>query len=277
MIKNYLNLIRFYSPAGWLLLYANCILGLLVGGYFGGDLKPLFFLQFMLGAFFARSAGCVINDVLDRNFDAKVERTKMRPLASGVLTLKQAFLCLLLMLLGGLAVLLTLPFRVAIICIISLLFIFTYPLFKRFTHFPQFFLGLTYGIAFLAGFFAVCEHFVWQIIPLYLALMLWTVIFDTIYAMQDAKDDVKIGLKSTAVLFGEKYKQILYIISTIYLLLVLIFWHFSGLKWVIFPILSFTLISVLIKKSSRETFFKMFKLNFFATIILSLGILFNLL
>ena len=276
-MRNYLNLIRFFSPAGWLLLYSNCILGVLVGAYFGGSLKPLLFLQFMLGAFFARSAGCVINDILDRDFDAKVERTKNRPLANGSLTVRQAVLCLILMLLCGLLVLLTLPFRVILICLASAVLIFTYPLFKRFTHFPQVFLGITYSVAFIAGFFAVYRHFMWQIIPLYIALVVWTVIFDTIYAMQDAKDDVKIGVKSTAVFFGEKYKRALHFCNAIYLLLLLVFWHFSGLKMVIFPVISFVFLAILIKKSNKETFFKMFKLNFFATIILCIGILFNLL
>jgi 4-hydroxybenzoate polyprenyl transferase len=276
-IKNYLDLIRFFNPSGWILLYPNCVLGLLIGAYFGGSIKPLFFLQFMLGAFFARSAGCVINDILDRDFDAKVERTKNRPLATGSLTVKNAVLCLIVMLLCGLIVLFSLPLRVILICLASSLLIFTYPLFKRFTYFPQVFLGLNYSVGFLAGFFAVCDHFVWQILLICFALIVWTVIFDTIYAMQDVKDDLKIGVKSTAVFFGENCKRALYIFNAIYLLFLLAFWHFSGLKLVIFPVLSFVFISILIKKSRQETFFKMYKLNFLATIILCIGIVFNLL
>jgi len=158
MLK-YLNLIRFFNPTGWLILYCNCLLGLTIAGLFEGLPHFILFLQFLGGAFIARSAGCVINDILDKNFDAKVARTKNRPLASGELSLKQAIVMLTILLICGLLLLLTLPFVVFVICLIALPFIFTYPLFKRFTNLPQFFLGLTYGIAIFASFFAVYDRF----------------------------------------------------------------------------------------------------------------------
>ena len=272
---NYLNLIRFYNQSGTLLLYANCLLGLLVGGMFASFPEYTLFIKFFLGAFFARSAGCVINDILDRKIDAKVERTKNRPLANNSLSVKKAIFVLILMLFGGLLVLLTLPFEVFIVCSISLVFIFTYPLFKRFSNLPQLFLGITYGIAFFASFFAVYNQFSLKILPLYFALILWTIIFDTIYAMQDLKDDLKIGVKSTAVLFNKKYKMFLYFINIAYFMSVLIFWHLMNLKFIIFPALSFLLTTFLIKNSNNKTFFKMFKNNFFVIIFLCIGLLFN--
>jgi 4-hydroxybenzoate polyprenyltransferase len=275
-MKEYLNLFRFFNPTGWILLYANALLGLLIGGIFSKTIPVHFFITFAIGAFLIRSAGCVINDILDRKIDAKVERTKNRPLANGKLNLKQALACLFVLLLCSFAVLLTMPKIVIVICSFSLLFIGTYPLFKRFTYFPQVFLGITYGIAFFAGFLAVFPHFKWQIVLIYIALILWTVIFDTIYAMQDVKDDIKIGVKSTAVFFGAKYKQFLHFVNIAYFLFLLIFWHLMKLKWVIFPLISFIFIAFLIKKAEDKTFFLMFKLNFFAIIVVCFGIFLNL-
>jgi 4-hydroxybenzoate polyprenyltransferase len=274
-MKAYLNLIRFFNPAGWLLLYINSVLGLVLGLYLEGKIEILLFLKFMLGAFFTRSGGCVINDILDRNFDKKVERTKERPLASGLISLRQAIFTLILMFLLAFLVLISLPKKVIFICFLSVFFIASYPLFKRFTHFPQVFLGITYSIAFLAGFFAVSNDFTAFLVPIFIALVLWVVIFDTIYAMQDFKDDIKIGVKSTAVFFGERYKDFLYILSCFYALNVLIFWHLAKLRFVIFPILSFVILVAIIKKTNDRNFFKMFKLNLLVVSALCFGILFN--
>ena len=197
----YLKLGRFDRPVGvWLTLFPG-YWGLTLGaGGFKSAHLPLY-LYFLIGAFFIRAAGCVVNDLWDRNLDKAVERTATRPLASGQLNLRQAFAFLFFLLSCAFAVLIQLPLPAILIGVFAVIPICIYPLMKRFTFWPQLFLGLTFNLSLPIGWFSTSTE--WSLTPLllYFAVTFWTIGYDTIYAFQDIKDDLKIGIKSTAIKF----------------------------------------------------------------------------
>lgn len=153
-----------------------------------------------------RSAGCVINDIFDRRVDKLVTRTKNRPLASGELNLRQALVFLALLLAGSLGVLFTLPIMAVIMGFAIVPFVVTYPLMKRVTYYPQIFLGITFNFGVIMAYAAATEDVSLATTILYIACIFWTIGYDTIYALQDIEDDMRVGVKSTAIAFGERYK-----------------------------------------------------------------------
>jgi 4-hydroxybenzoate polyprenyltransferase len=172
---------------------------------------------FTVGSFAMRGAGCIINDMWDKRYDAKVERTKHRPLASGELQYHQATYLLISHLSLGLAVLYYLPSYAITVSLASMPLVITYPLMKRYTHFPQLILGLTFNWGVLVGWAAVQYTLIHPSVPLlYASGVAWTLIYDTLYAHQDKKDDIQLGLKSTAIYFGDTYtKPILSTLATL--------------------------------------------------------------
>jgi 4-hydroxybenzoate polyprenyltransferase len=166
-------------------------------------------LLFALGSLFMRGAGCTFNDLIDRDIDAKVTRTKMRPLANGEISPRQALLFFGLQCLGGLAVLVILPQRCWPLSLAGLALLALYPFMKRMTHWPQLILGFAFNLGVIFGAAAVApfEALNWAAIcSLYGAGIAWTIGYDTIYALQDKEDDLKIGVKSTAIQFGRHVK-----------------------------------------------------------------------
>lgn len=157
-----------------------------------------------------RSSGCVINDIVDRKIDAQVERTKSRPLASGEIRVIEALIILFIMLLAGLYLLLLLNKTAIYIALLSSILVAIYPFMKRITFWPQAFLGITFNIGILVAFASVKGHVEPAAILLYLAGIFWTLGYDTIYAHQDKEDDVKAGVKSTALWLGSRTKPYLY-------------------------------------------------------------------
>jgi 4-hydroxybenzoate polyprenyltransferase len=149
-----------------------------------------------------RGAGCTYNDIVDREFDAKVERTRTRPIPSGQVTVKEAIVFMLALLLAGLAILLALNWYAVVVGAISLLLVFTYPLMKRITYWPQFVLGLAFNWGALLGWAAVAGTLGWAPALLYIGGIAWTLGYDTIYAHQDKEDDILVGVKSTALKLG---------------------------------------------------------------------------
>lgn len=163
---------------------------------------------FGLGSLLVRSIACTINDILDRDIDAKVDRTKRRPLASGVLKPSQGVLFLGFQLFLGLGILLQLNNYSRVLGVLSMFLVFTYPLMKRFTYWPQAYLGFTFSWGALLGWSAVKGSLDPAIVlPLYASGIFWTLVYDTIYAHQDKEDDLKVGVKSTALLFGDSTKE----------------------------------------------------------------------
>ncbi|MFY8095373.1 MAG: 4-hydroxybenzoate octaprenyltransferase [Niveispirillum sp.] len=205
--RPYARLARLDRPIGTWLLLLPCWWSIALAAPAGGWPDLWLMGLFGVGAVVLRGAGCTLNDILDRKLDARVERTKVRPLPSGQVTVKQAIGFLLAQLLLGLVILLQLnPFAV-FLGAASLLLVAAYPLMKRITWWPQAFLGLTFNWGALLGWAAVRGDLGWQPVLLYVGGILWTLGYDTIYAHQDREDDAHVGIKSTALLFGNDSRR----------------------------------------------------------------------
>ncbi len=223
-INLFLEVTRLKKPIGYMLLFWPCAWGLTIAYNFSDDLKIYFtyLLLFFLGSVLMRSAGCIVNDIADREFDKKVLRTKNRPIASGKITVKlglfySAVLCLL-----ALIVLLNFNHLTILLALGSMPLAFTYPLMKRYTYWPQLFLGITFNYGLILGWTSISGEL--NIVPIlfYFGAIFWTLGYDTIYGYQDIKDDEIIGLKSTSIKFKKNPKKFLMIIYSI-LLISLIF------------------------------------------------------
>ena len=218
-ISNYLELIRFSKPIGFLLLMWPCWFGL---SLLNLEIEILisWLIIFLLGSFFMRSAGCIVNDIIDRDFDKSVERTKLRPLASNRISIVEAVLLLCSFLLLSLIILLQFNLYSIILGLISIPFVILYPFMKRITFWPQVFLGITFSWGALIVSTQFNQSITFQFGLLYIACIFWTLGYDTIYAYQDKEDDIKQNIKSTAVLFGDNGK---WLVIICYLTVVLIF------------------------------------------------------
>lgn len=204
-LKPYARLMRLERPIGWWLLLIPCWWGLeLAQMAKGGGLPNLWFALLMLiGAIVMRGAGCTLNDMADRNFDGRVARTMSRPIPSGQVSLGQAGAFLVAQCLIGLIILLQFNRTTVLLGISSLLIVAIYPFMKRITYWPQVVLGLAFNWGALVGWTAVTGQLAWPPVILYLGGIAWTLAYDTIYAHQDKDDDLLIGVKSTALRFGE--------------------------------------------------------------------------
>lgn len=202
---SYIRLMRLHSPTGALLLMCPSLWSLVLATGNIPSLKLL--VVFIIGSFLMRGAGCIINDIIDRNLDKHVTRTKARPLANGDLSVKQACQLLLLLLTISLGLLLTTNKMTIIIGVMSIIPIVVYPYMKRITFWPQVFLGFTFNIGALMGWTAVKGKIELPAILLYIAGIFWTIGYDTIYAHQDKEDDQLMGIKSTALILGDKTTQ----------------------------------------------------------------------
>ena len=220
----YLRLSRADRPAGTWLLLIPCWWGILLAvneknnsGLILSDLWLL--IACAIGAFLMRGAGCTWNDILDKDFDQRVKRTSLRPIPSGQISILKALIWMILQALLAFLILLTFNNISSMIAISSLILVCIYPLSKRFTWWPQLFLGLTFNWGVLVGYSAITENISLAALTLYIAGVFWTLFYDTIYALQDVKDDRAIGVKSTALLFGKKTKLWLVFFLTIFWLL----------------------------------------------------------
>ena len=211
-LSPYIQLARLERPIGSWLLLLPCWWGLVAAAGAGAGFNQNFlWLGFLLalGAVLMRGAGCTYNDLADHNFDAQVERTKTRPLPSGALSRTAAwgFFALQLLLAG--LVLLQFNRQTIILGLLSLVLVALYPFMKRITSMPQLFLGLAFSWGILMGFSATGASLTPSIFALYLGGIFWVIGYDTIYALQDKKDDLLLGLKSSAIFFGDKVKMAL--------------------------------------------------------------------
>lgn len=208
--KPYAQLSRLDRPIGWQLLVLPCWMGLAVSrtgyGFYWSDLG--YALAFLVGAIAMRGAGCTYNDILDRDIDAKVERTRLRPLPSGAVSVGAAWAWLIAQCLIGLLVLLMLPRLAQIVALLSLPLVALYPLMKRITWWPQAWLGIVFSWGALVGGAAVSRQagVPLEAIALYAGCVCWTIGYDTIYALQDREDDALVGVRSTARLFAERWR-----------------------------------------------------------------------
>ncbi len=233
--RPWLRLVRADKPAGFWLLMWPCWWSTALASPTWPDWKLL--VIFALGAVVMRSSGCIINDIVDRRIDARVERTRDRPLASGAITLSGAFIFLAILLVAGLAVLLQLNHAAIATGVASLVLVVIYPFMKRITYWPQFFLGLAFSWGALVGWVAVKGAFSPEPLVLYAGCIAWTIGYDTIYAHQDKKDDRKIGVKSTALAFGERTTPLVGLFYAIFVAAAAAAGLLTGTGWPFFMVL----------------------------------------
>ena len=224
-IKLFIELTRLNRPIGYMLLFWPCLWGLTIAYNFDSELGKFYFysLLFLLGSMLMRSAGCIVNDIVDKNFDKKVERTKNRPIASGKVSVKSAIVYSFV--LCGLAFLVLINFNkfTILMALLSMPLAFTYPLMKRFTYWPQLFLGITFNYGIVLAWISINNSV--DLIPIifYFGAIFWTLGYDTIYGYQDIKDDEIIGVKSTSIKFKnnpKKFISLCYIFFFLSLILV---------------------------------------------------------
>ena len=220
-IKLFIELTRLKKPIGYMLLFWPCAWGLTLAYDFSSSWNDYYFylILFFLGSVLMRSAGCIVNDILDRKFDAKVFRTKDRPIASGKISVKLAIVYSIILCLLAFLVLINFNVFTIILALGSMPLAFTYPLMKRFTYWPQLFLGITFNYGLILGWTAINAEI--NIIPIlfYFGAIFWTLGYDTIYGFQDIKDDEIIGLKSTSIKFKGSAKKFLFLCYSILIVL----------------------------------------------------------
>ncbi len=204
-IDDYINLLRLRNPVGYFLLFLPCSFSLAL--HYQGIKDLYFLLLYFLGAVIMRSAGCAINDSIDKNIDKMVDRTKERPIAKGSITKFEGYVAFCILSLFGLLILLQLSSQAIIIGILCMPIIMLYPFMKRYTHFPQLILGAIFNSGVLIAAANSKKYVDFYDFILYLGCVSWTVGYDTIYAFMDYEDDVKINVKSTAIFFlNRNYK-----------------------------------------------------------------------
>ncbi|MCF6250706.1 MAG: 4-hydroxybenzoate octaprenyltransferase [Methylococcaceae bacterium] len=206
-MKQYWLLARFDKPIGILILLWPALWALWVAS----DGKPDSFVLFIIcaGVVLMRAAGCVINDYADRDFDPHVERTKQRPIAAGKVSPKEALLLFVVLCLTAFVLVLQLNLMTILLSFVAAFLAASYPFMKRYTHLPQAYLGIAFGFAVPMSFSAQTGSIPAVAWVMYLLVMLWALVYDTMYAMVDKDDDLKIGVKSTAILFGDKDREIM--------------------------------------------------------------------
>ena len=235
-LQNYIELTRIKKPIGIMLLFWPCIWGLTIAYNFEDSIFIYIFytVLFFLGSTLMRSAGCIINDIVDKNFDKKVRRTKSRPIASGKITVIEAFIFAVLLCILAFLVLIQFNLLTIILAIGSMPLAFTYPYMKRFTYWPQLYLGITFNYGIILGWSSINENV--SIIPIifYLGAIFWTLGYDTIYGYQDIKDDEIIGVKSTSIKFKTNPKKFVTICYLITLTLICMTGLMMNFKYVFF-------------------------------------------
>ena len=236
-IKLFIELTRLNKPIGYMLLFWPCLWGLTIAYDFNSQLEKFYFysLLFLLGSMLMRSAGCIVNDIVDKNFDKKVERTKNRPIASGKVSVKLAIIYSFI--LCGLAFLVLINFNkfTILMALLSMPLAFTYPLMKRFTYWPQLFLGITFNYGLVLAWISINNSINLVPIIFYFGAIFWTLGYDTIYGYQDIKDDEIIGVKSTSIKFKNNPKRFIslcYIFFFLSLILVGFLMNFKVLYFI---------------------------------------------
>ncbi len=277
-VSPYLQLIRFDRPIGTLLLLWPTLWGLWIAAE---GVPPLLYLfVFCVGVFLMRSAGCVVNDIADKDFDGKVTRTKERPLAVNDLPVKNALVFFLVLLLMAASLLLFLNKLAIIVAFIAAFFAITYPFMKRHTYLPQLYLGVSFALSIPMAFAQIQDTIPPEAWLLFIANIFWTTAYDTMYAMVDRKDDIKAGIKSTAILFGDLDYVIIAIIQAMMILVLLLL----GLKLemntpyylsLVFTVILFAYQNKLLRTRNIANYFKAFLNNNWVGLILFCGIFFS--
>ena len=279
-LKIFIDLTRLNKPIGIMLLFWPCSWGLAYAYSIEQNLNQFLYYLFLffLGSVLMRSAGCIVNDIVDKDLDKKVQRTKNRPLAVNLVSIKLALLYV--MILCALAFLILIQFNMLTIILgcASMILAFSYPFMKRITYWPQFFLGLTFNWGIVMAWVAVTGNVSSEIIFLYLAAIFWTLGYDTIYGVQDIVDDEIIGIKSTSIKFKKNIKlfvSVCYFLSSF--IIISLFYSQYGLNnftlIIIIFILSLMYQIMKFKKNNPKKCLQAFKLNNLSGFLLFFGIL----
>jgi len=252
-INLFIELTRLKRPIGFMLLFWPCLWGLTLVYDFNSNLFNYFFYSalFLSGSILMRSAGCIVNDIADKNFDQKVERTKNRPIASGKVSVKLASTYALI--LCGIAFLVLINFNklTILMALISMPLAFTYPLMKRITYWPQLFLGITFNYGLVLAWISISGEI--SIIPIifYLGAIFWTLGYDTIYGFQDIKDDEIIGVKSTSIKFKNDPKKFLFISYCMFIISLFLIGILMNFKMYYFLFMTIPILHLLVFQISR--------------------------
>ena len=280
-LKIFIDLTRLNKPIGFMLLFWPCSWGLIYAYNFNQNINILIYylILFFLGSVFMRSAGCIFNDIVDKDFDRKVERTKQRPITSGKVSVKLALLYTSILCLAAFLILIQFNIFTIFLGMFSMLLAFSYPFMKRITYWPQLFLGLTFNWGIIMAWTAMNLDISLEIILLYIAAIFWTLGYDTIYGVQDMSDDEIIGLKSTSIKFKKNLKIFItscYLISSI----IIIFLFRENINFNLLTIfLSLFVLSLFyqilkFKTEDAKTCLEAFKFNNISGFLLSLTIYF---
>jgi 4-hydroxybenzoate polyprenyltransferase len=278
-LKIFINLVRLNKPIGIMLLFWPCAWGLALAYSVEQNLNQFlyYFFLFFLGSILMRSAGCIVNDIVDIDIDKKVQRTKNRPLACSLVSVKLALVYASILCFVAFFILIQFNVLTIILGIASMFLAFAYPFMKRITYWPQLFLGLTFNWGIVMAWTAMTNSVSLEVIVLYTAAIFWTLGYDTIYGVQDIEDDEIIGIKSTSIKFK---KNIKFFVSVCYFLSIVIliglFQDQFGLNnfTILVTIFILSLIYQIIKfnKSNSKKCLQAFKINNFSGFILFLGI-----
>ena len=280
-LNHFIELTRLKKPIGFMLLFWPCAWGLTLAYDFSNNLNYYFFYLtlFFLGSVLMRSAGCIVNDILDKEFDKKVSRTKNRPIALGKVSIKLGLTYVIFLCFIALLVLSNFNALTIILALGSMPLAFSYPLMKRYTYWPQLFLGITFNYGLILGWVCIADQIELVPIILYIGAIFWTLGFDTIYGYQDIKDDEIIGVKSTSIKFKKNPKLFLIICYSIFIVSLIITGFFMKFNSMFYLFLSIPILHLFLYqiynfnfKDSKNSL-KIFKTNNLLGVI----VLFNIL
>ena len=279
-LKIFIELTRLNKPTGFMLLFWPCSWGLAFAYSENQNLNLFLYylVLFFLGSVLMRSAGCIVNDIVDKDFDKKVQRTKKRPIASGIISIHKSLLYVISLCLLAFIILIQFNFLTIALGIFSMFLAFSYPFMKRVTYWPQLFLGVTFNWGIIMAWASMSNTISSEIVILYLSAIFWTLGYDTIYGAQDMSDDEIIGIKSTAIKFKKNITLFVFINYLISFLLM--FYLFKGqlglnILTIFFAFFVFSLIYQLVKfkNNRKKDFLKIFKINNYSGLFLFLGII----
>ena len=279
-LKIFVELSRLNKPIGFMLLFWPCSWGLAYAYYFNQNLNLFIYylILFFLGSVLMRSAGCIFNDIVDKDFDNKVERTKKRPITSGKITVKSSLFYVFVLCLLAFLILIQFNYLTIMLGMGSMFLAFAYPFMKRITYWPQLFLGLTFNWGLIMAWTSINNEINVEIVILYISAIFWTLGYDTIYGVQDMSDDEIIGLKSTSIKFKKNIKTFVTISYLVSLFtLIFVFKDFLGVNIFSFLILMFFL-SLLFqiikfKRTNSKSCLEAFKFNNVSGFILFFAII----
>jgi 4-hydroxybenzoate polyprenyl transferase len=279
-IKIFIELTRLNKPIGFMLLFWPCLWGLSLAFHQTGEFRLFinYIILFFLGSVLMRSAGCIFNDIADKDLDKKVDRTKNRPIPSGRISTQESFVYIILLCLVAFIILIQFNFLTIILGLLSIPLVFSYPYMKRLTYWPQLFLGFTFNWGILLGWAALKGEISLEPILLYIAAIFWTLGYDTIYGFQDIYDDEIIGVKSTSIKFKENYKLFIGLCYFICVLFLIILGFLEENKMYYFTFLIFPVMHLLyqmtrLDKNNSNSCLIIFKSNNFFGLLVFLTLI----